>query len=118
MNGIPDILMDLISRSPHGVAVMRHVQMPNFEIVAHRIFANDRLWQMFGAKSLEQFVKAPVKDSWTEAKELQRVNKVLNDGEILDSIDAQRIRMDGSTIWMRMSSQPFETNEWNPTLSS
>ena len=107
-SGTMAVLEDFFATSPMAVALMRHITDNNQEVRAERIFINDALINLFGAPDRESFLSMPVANSWVDIDSLLAVNRRLKNGDGLVDHEVERKKVNGTVIWVSMTTQEID----------
>ncbi len=96
----------LLENGPMGVAVVKHEPVGD-QIIAKRLFANQALAEMVGLTSPEELIDTDISDSWLDQEALQQANRTMQAGGELNDFESQRLRSDGTDLWISMNSRPI-----------
>lgn len=91
-------LQNLLDSAPIGIGVVD--QSTN-----DRLFVNQRLVEMLGGTSADELTAASLAASYVDPKDVDRLRQTVAAGGVVENIEVQRRRMDGSTFWSLQSSQ-------------
>lgn len=96
-------MRDILDTSPIGLAIVSTKSK-------ERMFANQKLVEMFGAASADELLRRNIKDSWVDSERFLQADEIMSAGENLVDFRAQRLRLDGTRWWVLMNSH-FTTFE-------
>lgn len=92
-------MKQLLENSPIGVAIL--------EIsTGERLFVNSMLVKMLGAGSADELAGRHISETWVLEEELGHAFSIFQKHEQLVNFEAERKRLDGSTWWVLMNTQP------------
>jgi len=94
-------LRQVLEASPVGVAVLERE-------TGRQLFVNGALTNLLCAEDAEKLMAAPAADSWVDAEDLEHLNTALRDNEMLSNFEARRIRQDGATCRVLITTQSVD----------
>ncbi len=92
---------ELLDSSPIGLAIVSIA-------TGQRLFVNQQMMKIFGAKSAEELITQSVTDSWIDSAQHKKCLEILNSGKEVRNFEVKRRRLDGSICWISMNVQLIE----------
>lgn len=90
----------ILGSSPFGVSIISQ-QNPD-----RRLFANQRMAEMFGYASIDEMLRYSAADSYVDVEDLARLRQSGKDGVFMSEAVMERFRKDGSRWWCLLYRRP------------
>ncbi len=95
------VMNNLLETNPIGVAVFR-------QATVERVFVNLSFARLFGANTTDPLISQKEEQSWVSQDRFREFKEQIISGKGVTNFEAERRRLDGSTVWLQMNSQMID----------